>query len=63
MPLTLLTFMDMDDIQNFASKIYKQSLKQRVTELYFKNNYLMLSCDNKELFMGLHLCLTCVQFK
>jgi hypothetical protein len=25
----------MDDIQNFVSKIYKQSLKQRLTELYF----------------------------
>jgi hypothetical protein len=26
----------MDDIQNFVSKIYKQSLKQRSTETYFK---------------------------
>jgi hypothetical protein len=36
---------EMDDIQEFVSKTYTQSLKQRSIDSYLRNYYLMLSFD------------------
>jgi hypothetical protein len=54
----------MEDIQDFVSKIYKQSSKQRSTESYFtKQLHNIKLFDKSKIFIGLHLYFMCVKFK
>jgi hypothetical protein len=50
----------MEDIQDFVSKIYKQSLKQRSTESYFTKQLRNIKFLTRVKFSLVCICISCV---